>query len=271
MPLDSVVDRRRARSAHEGDAPREHQSLVVSEAASSLAPTPALTDQRTQDPARPAQRLRRAGGRVVAADDSGRRRLERDLHDGVQQSLIVLLIKLRAASQLAGEGGVTPETIDEIAEGLETAIDELRDVARGIYPGTLTASGIVAALRDVRVRSAVPISLQSIGMRRYQPELESAVYYCCLEAIQNATKHGGPSVRISITLQQDTDRLRFAVSDDGYGFDPRRSGHGTGLQNMYSRIAALTARSQSSRPSAAARWSRARSQWPTSSAPRREV
>ena len=146
---------------------------------------------------------------------------------------------MRTASQLADEGGVTAETIDEIAEGLETAIDELRDVARGLCPAALTASGIVAALRDVRIRSAVPIALHSIGMRRYQPELESAVYYCCLEAVQNATKHGGPSVHISITLQQDTDRLRFAVSDDGYGFDPRTSGHGTGLQNMHCRIAAL--------------------------------
>jgi signal transduction histidine kinase len=152
---------------------------------------------------------------------------------------VALLIKLRTASQLGNGGGVAPATINEIADGLEQAIDELRDVARGIYPTALIAGGIVAALNEVRRRAATPIALDCTGIRRYRPALESAVYYCCLEAIQNATKHGGPSVHISIVLQQEPDQLRFEVSDDGYGFNAGHAGWGTGLQNMHDRIEAV--------------------------------
>jgi signal transduction histidine kinase len=99
--------------------------------------------------------------------------------------------------------------------------------------------GIVAALERTRAQGDLPLELRATGIGRYQAELESAVYYCCLEAIQNATKHGGPGVRISIALREDADGLSFEVRDDGPGFDASTASGGMGLQNMRDRLGAL--------------------------------
>ena len=114
-------------------------------------------------------------------------------------------------------------------------------MSHGLYPPLLSDSGLVAALQSIQRRTPVPLSLDADGVGRYSPEVESAVYYSCLEAIQNATKHGGPDLRISVTLRQDGDQFRFDVEDDGAGFEPELV-TGTGLQNMQDRLGALGGR-----------------------------
>jgi signal transduction histidine kinase len=183
-----------------------------------------------------------AGGspaRIVEAFDRQRQMLERDLHDGVQQRLVAIRIRLALAAELAGGDPLLHETLDDIGENVEAAIEELRDVANGIYPHVLSDHGVTAALRQV-ARSfggAVTVSNGRIG--RYPAEVESAIYYCCREAIQNASKHGGPMTQIALSLHEDARTVGFEVSDDGPGFDLTESSGGRGLQHMRDRIAAV--------------------------------
>ena len=128
-----------------------------------------------------------------------------------------------------------------ITGDVEEALEEIRAVSHGLYPPVLLDLGLVAAMQSVQRRTPVPLSLDTDGVGRYSPEVESAIYYACLEAIQNATKHGGPDPRISVTLRQDGDQVRFDVEDDGAGFEPDRA-RGTGLQNMQDRLGALGGR-----------------------------
>jgi signal transduction histidine kinase len=129
--------------------------------------------------------------------------------------------------------------LDEIAQSVEEAIDELRNVSHGLYPPVLSDWGLVAALERIPLRASAPLTIRATGIGRHPPELESAVYYCCLEAIQNASKHGGQPVQVSITLRENADELSFEVSDDGRGLDPSEAHAGTGLQNMRDRLGAL--------------------------------
>lgn len=174
--------------------------------------------------------------RVVEAVDSQRQSLERDIHDGVQQSLVAVRIRLAIASELATGDPRLRRALSELGEGLDEAIDELREVAHGIHPQILTDQGLVAALAQVARAAAGPVDVASAGVSRYSAELESAIYYCCREAIQNASKHGGPSVRISIFLHEDAHSVGFEVSDDGPGFDVATATGGKGLQHMRDRI-----------------------------------
>jgi len=180
--------------------------------------------------------------RVVEAFDEQRERLERDIHDGVQQRLVAVRIRLGIAGDLAnGDGGLRQE-LSEIGEDLDQAIGELREVSRGIHPRVLTDHGLVAALAHVARAAARPVDVAGEGLGRYPPELESAIYYCCREAIQNASKHGGPSVRISVCLHEDAQRVGFEVSDDGPGFDVATATGGRGLQHMRDRMLLLGGR-----------------------------
>ena len=181
--------------------------------------------------------LRGSRARIVRAGDDERRKLERNLHDGVQQRLVAVRIKLgltreRADNVIGGE-------LDGIGESVDEAIDELRDVAHGLYPPVLTDRGLVSALESVRRRVVAPLEIRSDGIGRHSAELDSAVYYCCLEAIQNATKHGGDEVRVSVTLRETEDAVGFEVADDGPGFDPRPTYDGAGILNMRDRLGAL--------------------------------
>jgi len=180
--------------------------------------------------------------RFVEAVDRQRERLERDIHDGVQQRLVAVRIRLAIASELATGDARLRGALSEIGEGLDEAIDELREVARGIHPQVLTDHGLVAALAQVARTAAGPVDVASTGVGRYPAELESAIYYCCREAIQNASKHGGHSVRISIFLHEDADGVGFEVSDDGPGFEVAKATGGRGLQHMRDRILLLGGR-----------------------------
>ena len=134
--------------------------------------------------------------------------------------------------------GPIRDRLTVIGDNVEDALEEVRAVSHGLYPPLLSDSGLVAALRAIQRRTPVPLSLDIDGIARYSPDVESAVYYSCLEAIQNATKHGGSDLRITVTLRQYGDELRFDVEDDGAGFDAGRV-KGTGLQNMQDRLGAL--------------------------------
>jgi signal transduction histidine kinase len=190
--------------------------------------------------------LRESRARIVVAGDDERRKLERNLHDGVQQRLVAIRINVgltgEPAGELAGDDSAVGGRLEEIGTSLEQAIDELREVAHGLYPPVLTDLGIVAALGALRRDGGALLTVHGAGVGRHPPDLESAIYYCCLEAVQNATKHGGAGARIAVVLREDRRQLRFEVSDDGPGFDSAAAHLGTGLQNMRDRLGALDGR-----------------------------
>ena len=180
--------------------------------------------------------------RVVEAVDKQRESLERDIHDGVQQRLVSVRIQLELAAHLPAGDDRLPGALADIGHSLEDAMDELREVAHGIHPQVLTDQGLVAALNHVARATAAPVAVASTGLGRYPAELELAIYYCCREAIQNASKHGGLSVNISISLHENAHSVVFEVSDDGPGFDVANAAPGRGLQHMRDRIALLGGR-----------------------------
>jgi signal transduction histidine kinase len=182
--------------------------------------------------------LRQSRHRLVAAQDEARRRLERDLHDGAQQNLVSLRMKLGLAASLARDkpGSLEP-LLQEMQSELGDALDSLRNLARGVYPPLLEAEGLKSALR-ARARQ-VPISIDvQCGPERYPRELEGAVYFCCSEALQNLTKHSR-ATRGSVRMWCEDGRLCFEVRDNGRGLDPASAKSGGGLQNIRDRLDAL--------------------------------
>jgi len=183
--------------------------------------------------------LRASRQRIVAAQDQERRRLERDIHDGAQQQIVALSVKLRLAERFAPRDTTKAhELLAELQTDAGEALENLRDLARGVYPPLLADRGLVAALESQARRSPVSVNVSGNGVGRYRAESEAAVYFCCLEALQNVAKHANAS-HAEIGLSDGDGRLTFTVSDDGGGFDPERTGHGTGLQGMADRLAAL--------------------------------
>jgi signal transduction histidine kinase len=183
--------------------------------------------------------LRAAQKRLVAAQDDERRRLERNIHDGAQQQLVALTVKLRLADGLLER---SPEQAHGLLDQLQTetnqALEDLRDLARGIYPPLLADKGLAAALQAQARKAAVPVEVRADGIARYPQEAEAATYFSCLEALQNVAKYAR-ATHATITLSDGDGRLRFEVADDGTGFDPARTGYGTGLQGIADRLAAL--------------------------------
>ena len=185
------------------------------------------------------EQLRASRQRLVSAQDEERRRLERNLHDGAQQQLVALAVKLRLLEQLVERDPAQARSVAAQLQGDTTeALEELRDLARGIYPPLLADKGLVAALESQARKSVVPVAIDADGIGRYPREAEAAVYFSCLEAVQNVAKYASPS-RATITLSDGDDRLRFEVSDDGVGFDAARRSGGSGLQGIADRLAAL--------------------------------
>jgi signal transduction histidine kinase len=183
--------------------------------------------------------LRESRRRIVAAVDEGRRRLERNIHDGAQQQLVALAVKLRLA-----EGAVArdPERARELLTQLGTdvtdALENLRDLARGIYPPLLSDKGLSAALMAQARKSPVPVHLDLDGIGRYRQDVEGSVYFCVLEALQNVAKYAQAS-RVDLELRQESNRLAFSVRDDGVGFDLATAPRGSGVQGMVDRVEAL--------------------------------
>jgi signal transduction histidine kinase len=183
--------------------------------------------------------LQASRARILASADAERRRIERDLHDGAQQRLVAMRIKLELAEELLPHDPRRGrELLHEIGDETVEALEDVRSLARGVYPALLSQRGLGEALRDAALRSPIAVRLDATGIGRYAPEVESAVYFCCLEAMQNAAKHGVGATLIAIGLTDDG-QLRFEVSDDGAGFDPATTPPGAGLTNMRDRLAAV--------------------------------
>jgi signal transduction histidine kinase len=183
--------------------------------------------------------LRASRLRLVTAQDEARRRLERNIHDGAQQQLVALAMKLNLAQSAATKAPEKlPPMLEQLKGDAQDALDNLRDLARGIYPPLLADQGLVAALTSQARKSAVPVTLDAEGLGRFSRDAETAVYFCALEALQNIAKYANATGAI-VRLATDDGRVTFAVEDDGVGFDPDASGHGTGLQGMADRIAAI--------------------------------
>jgi signal transduction histidine kinase len=175
--------------------------------------------------------------RLVEAQDAERRRIERNLHDGAQQQLIALAIQLGLLAESADDPGFIRQAIPDLKAQLSTALDDLRALARGIYPPLLAEQGLVMALRAQAARSPVPVVLEADQVGRYPQDAESTVYFCTLEALQNVAKHARASAA-TVRLSGAGDVLEFSISDDGAGFPAAATRHGSGLQGMSDRLAA---------------------------------
>jgi signal transduction histidine kinase len=196
-------------------------------------------NEMTADLRRMTADLRESRARIVAASDASRRKVERDLHDGAQQDLVLLNLKLGLIEHKVKGDADLRALVGEARADLGRALEQLRDLAHGIYPAVLENDGLSAALADAARRSPIPAQVDCDGAGRYAPELEAAVYFCCLEALQNAAKHAGDGAHAAIRLEEGAGVLGFEVVDDGCGYDAARTGSNAGLQNMADRIRAL--------------------------------
>jgi signal transduction histidine kinase len=189
--------------------------------------------------------LQASRARLVSTADAERRRIERDLHDGAQQHLVALAVGLRLVRDGirdgSGNGGASADValLDELDRGVRESITALRDLAHGIYPPLLRDAGLPDALRAAAARSPLTVQVVEDGAVGRHPEpVEAAVYFCCLEALQNAAKHA-PGSTVTLTLSHRDGALGVTVADDGPGFDAEAAGRGTGLQNMADRLGAV--------------------------------
>jgi signal transduction histidine kinase len=185
--------------------------------------------------------LRASRQRLVTAQDEARRRLERNLHDGAQQDLVALGIKLRLADMTVEDPAQTRQILGELKADAAGALANLRDLARGIYPPLLADLGLAAALGAQASKSPLPVTVEADGIGRLGQDTEAAVYFCCLEALQNTAKYAH-ATQAQICLQAQKETLRFTVTDDGTGYDARHTLMGSGQRNMSDRLAALGGR-----------------------------
>jgi len=184
------------------------------------------------------EELRESRRRLVAAQDHERRKLERNIHDGAQQQLVALAVKSRLARRfVARDPSKAEEMLGQIEEETQAALDDLRDLARGIYPPLLADKGLGPALEAQARKAPLPVNVDADGVGRLPQDIEAAVYFSCLEALQNVAKYAGAS-QATITITRAPTVLAFAVTDDGRGFDPL-SVSGSGLQGITDRLAAI--------------------------------
>jgi signal transduction histidine kinase len=183
--------------------------------------------------------LKAAQKRLVSAQDEERRKLERNIHDGAQQQLVALAVKARLARSLTDRD---PAKTVELLEGLESetqdALENLRDLARGIYPPLLADKGLVAAVESQARKAPIPVELQAEGVGRLPRDIEAAAYFSILEALQNVTKYA-EATRVIVRLSASDGSLAFEIEDDGVGFAPDSTPTGTGLQGIADRLTAL--------------------------------
>ncbi len=184
------------------------------------------------------EELRASRRRLVEAQDAERRRLERNLHDGAQQQLVALAVHLGLLERVAGDPDGVARTARQLRGTVQETIDDLRDLARGIYPPLLADQGLAVALSAQARKSTVPTAVEAAGLGRYPQEIEAAVYFCSLEAMQNVSKYADAS-SVVIRLAETNMELVFEIVDDGRGFDPEGRSLGTGLQGMADRLDAI--------------------------------
>jgi len=196
-----------------------------------------------------AAELRESRARIVASGDAERRRLERDIHDGAQQNLVALAIELRLAHDLiATDPEAAAKMLDTMNTDVQQTIVELRELAHGIYPPLLADGGLGPALGAAGARCPLDVEVDVRTTGRFDQNTEAAVYFCCLEALQNSGKHA-PGATATVRVWCDDAALFFQVLDDGPGFDPATTRKGHGLIHMTDRVGAIGGRVRwSSRP-----------------------
>ncbi len=183
--------------------------------------------------------LRVSRRRIVAAQDERAKRLERNIHDGAQQQLVALAVKLRLANTvLDHDAEKAHDLLDQLQVDATSALENLRDLARGIYPPLLADKGLREALVAQARKSSVPVSVNADEIGRFTAEIEAAVYFSCLEALTNVAKYAQAS-NVTVQLSDGQGQLRFEISDDGVGFDTAIVAPGTGLHGVADRLAAL--------------------------------
>jgi signal transduction histidine kinase len=182
--------------------------------------------------------LRFSRARIAAAGSRERLRLERDLHDGAQQRLFAIEVKLDALRAATNDVELARE-VEEIGEDVAEAVEELRTLAHGLYPATLRERGIADALRAVTQVAPIPVTVADGGLGRLAEDVEEAIYFCAREAIQNAVKHAGHGARVAVTLAKTQESVVFSIADDGVGFSPVGDHPGLGLASMRDRVGAV--------------------------------
>jgi len=183
--------------------------------------------------------LRSSRRRIVSAQDERAKQLERNIHDGAQQQLVALAVQLKLAEQMIDRDAVRAKALlGQLQGAAGSALEDLRDLARGIYPPLLADKGLTVALEAQARKAAVPVDVQADGIGRFSQDVEATVYFCTLEALNNVAKYAG-ATRAHVRLGTDDGHLRFEIEDDGAGFAPAANGYGTGLQGMADRLAAL--------------------------------
>ncbi|MDP8956537.1 MAG: GAF domain-containing sensor histidine kinase [Actinomycetota bacterium] len=185
------------------------------------------------------EELRASRQRIVSAQDEERRRIERNIHDGAQQQLVALNVKLGLARTLVSKDAEkAQQMIEQLQIETQEALENLRDLARGIYPPLLADKGLVAALEAQARKAPLPVRVEANGVGRLARDAEATVYFCVLEALQNVAKYAGASTAV-VQVSTTNGEVSFAVRDDGTGFDPSKTPPGSGLTNMTDRIEAL--------------------------------
>jgi len=185
------------------------------------------------------EELQESRRRIVTAQDERARKLERDIHDGAQQQLVALSVKLGLVEQFAASDEAKARALlAELKSDAADALENVRDLARGIYPPVLADHGLAAALEAQARKAPVPTAVEGDGVGRFPQEIEAAVYFCCLEAVQNVAKYAG-ATRVTVSLAASNGDLIFSVADDGVGFDLAATARGAGLTNMRDRLEAL--------------------------------
>ncbi|MDP9234724.1 MAG: histidine kinase, partial [Actinomycetota bacterium] len=193
---------------------------------------------RLQQLSEQSQELRRSRQRIVAAQDDERRALERNIHDGAQQHLVALAVKLKLTKSLVTKAPERATTmLSQLRGEVGDTLTALRELASGIYPAALEEGGVALALEQQVRDFPVDTTIDTDGMGRYPIESEATVYFCCLEALQNIGKYARAQ-RAIVTLRDDGEAISFSVRDDGVGFDPATTAWGSGLRNISDRVAA---------------------------------
>lgn len=183
--------------------------------------------------------LQASRARIVAAADASRRRIERDLHDGAQQHLVAMAVRVGLARTIVKADPTKIDAVlDDFRHAIDTTLTELRALAHGIYPPLLRDSGLGKALQNAGTRSPLPVEVDVELAGRFPADLEAAVYFCCLEAMNNAGKHAGEGATMTVSVRQQGDSVEFEVADDGAGYDPELASEGQGFLNMRDRVGA---------------------------------
>jgi len=180
--------------------------------------------------------------RVVDASDSERQRIERDLHDGAQQHFVALSVQFRVLARLATTDTDTERAnslIDALLAEIDEASHDLTALVEGRFPEGLSEGRLADAVRRIAAQSAMPVTVETTGANNVPVQLAAPAYFCCREAIQNASKHAGAGAQLRVRVDATDHLLTFEVSDDGVGFDPYARSPGGGLRSLRDRVEAV--------------------------------